>query len=199
MRKSVFDKRVSSLFIVIGINLILFICTNSVESLCTGIGPNKDENLKNICDWSSWYPWNCSPCKSSNTNRRQFRKRAICCAEHVQLKSCLRNCNFSSTSDTQYANCSKKCDFKNGSLEIKFTDSSTSTNQHHLFTATTLSTSSNKQNNNKTLAFNTTVATAQSTDAENASVGVVIGAVFGSLIGIAILVAIIVFLKRKKR
>jgi hypothetical protein len=116
MKKGVFCKHVVSLLIVI--YLIPLICIDSVESLCTGVGPNRNENLQNTCDWSTWYPWNCSQCNRDHRSQ-QFRKRAICCDKDVDLQLCLTRCNFSATSDTQYANCSNQCDSNNGTLITK--------------------------------------------------------------------------------
>ncbi|XP_053376615.1 uncharacterized protein LOC123535494 [Mercenaria mercenaria] len=94
----------SVLFIV-----ILFLCSDLVTSTCNNVGPNRDENLSNTCDWSTWYTWNCSCCGFNGTKQFQFRKRAICCEKNVNLTNCLKRCNFSADSDTQYANCSNEC------------------------------------------------------------------------------------------
>ena len=113
----VFVKNFGSVYILI--ILVSFLCLDTVESLCANVGPHGNETLNKSCEWSSWYPWNCTSCNSNNINASQqtFRKRAICCEKDVNLPLCLKQCHYSNDSDTQYANCSNEC----GSIQGKYT------------------------------------------------------------------------------
>lgn len=179
-----FIKKLECLLVIAA--LILLTSVNPLEDLCANVGPHNNETLNKVCDWSTWYPWNCECC---SMYQFQFRKRAICCEKTGKLPECLQKCNYSEKSDTSYKNCSAGCT-TNAGLKCQ------ETAPLSLFAST--SSPNSKQASVTTTSYMLTNTTqSKYRNAAKASVGVVIGAVCASLGVIAILIAIIVLLKSK--
>ena len=92
-----------SIYSVVLCGIILYAKT-SAFSECTF----QNETLKNICDWSSWLPWDCTQC-SMSAYSKAIRKRAICCEKDISKDTCLKNCGYNQTSDTEYGQCQSRC------------------------------------------------------------------------------------------
>ena len=108
----------------------LFHVHSSESSDCTF----RNERLKNICDLSSWLPWDCSQCNGL-TDVKAFRKRAICFDKNVSKNICLKNCGYNQTADTEYDQCYSRCNVS----RIQGTTEKHNRRSSVLYSATTVS------------------------------------------------------------